>query len=196
MDVLLKRILYGGIGIAVVWLIFISLPVMWLRNVNHPLLAVDPVDVCAYFNEAVLATLPRAPEKIAPQIPDEPTNPMKSMCGAVLPPESRTDPRNPFIWASVSSERSLRRMRTDAFVDTWLKESAASGNDVTPLKGPWRRGALIKERGRPGRITLLADDAGVVLWINARDIDEPAFVAFAEAMALNLRGKLKPKPKQ
>ena len=68
----------------------------------------------------------------------------------------------------VTTERMLntpgqRPVRTDRFVDTWIKESGASGSDVTPLQGPWRRGAVIRDQGHPERVSLLADDAGVVV---------------------------------
>jgi len=195
MDVLFKRILYGGIGIAIVWAMFLAVP-LWLRNVNHPLMtANDAVDLCAYMSGAVLATLPRAPEKIAAGIPNEPSAQIKPVCSAELPAQSRDDKRGPYIWFAVTSERMLnvggggRPARTDKFVDTWLKESAVSGSDVTPLKGPWRRGAVIRERHHPNKLSLLADDAGVVLWINSQDIEEAAFVAFSEAIAKALRAK-------
>jgi len=192
MDALFKRILYGGIGIAIVWLMFLTVP-LWLRNVNHPLTANAVIDACAYFTDAVLATLPRPPEKISAGIPGEPQTSFKGACSAELPPESRVDKRKYYVWVAVTSERMLggdrQPVRTDKFVDLSLKESAVSGSDVTPLKGPWRRGALIIERGRPNKLSLLADDAGVVLWINAQDIEEPAFVAFSEAIAKALRAK-------
>ena len=193
---LFKRILYGGIGIAIVWLLFLTVP-LWLRNVDHPLKAVAPVDVCAHFKEWVLATLPRPPETIDPRIPGEAASPAMAVCSAELPPISRDDERKPYVWVSVTSERMMnaggRPARTDRFVDTWLKESAASGSEVTPRKGPWQRGALIKDKARPRKLSLLADDAGVVLWINAQDIDEPAFIAFSEAIANALRGRPPPK---
>src|SRR5262245_28771144 len=177
---------------------FLAVPMMWLRNVDHPLMANATVDVCAYMNDAGLATLPRPPKSIAPRIPGEGASTMQ-VCGVELSPASALDERTSNVWVAVTPERLLtydrRPGRTDKFVDTWLKESAASGSEVTPLKGPWRRGAIIRERHRTNRISLLADDAGVVLWINAQDIDEPAFVAFSEAIAKALRVKLPAKGK-
>ena len=40
-----KRIFYSGIGLSIVLLIFMVVP-KWLRNVDHPLTALNKVDVC------------------------------------------------------------------------------------------------------------------------------------------------------
>ena len=65
---LFKRIFLGGIGLAIVWLIFLTVP-LWLRNVDHPLTANGAVDVCAYLSDTVLATLPQTPEAVARGVP-------------------------------------------------------------------------------------------------------------------------------
>ena len=41
----------------------------------------------------------------------------------------------------------------------------------------------------PGKLSLLADDAGIVLWVNGQGIDQTAFVAFSEAITRGLRDK-------
>ena len=187
-----KGIFYGGIGIAIVGLLFLVLP-MWLRNVDHPLTAHAALDVCAYMSDdAVIGTLPRKPETIARGLPGK-SDPAEPACRLALPPASDDDESPPSIWVAVTTERMLnvghRPVRTDRFVDTWLKESAVSGSDVTPVQGPWRRGAVIRDPGHPERLSLLADDAGGVVWVNAEGIEYPAFTAFAEAITRGLRGK-------
>jgi hypothetical protein len=188
---LFKRILLGGIGLAIVWLVFLTVP-LWLRNVDHPLAANAAVDVCAYLGDTVLVTLPRRPESIVRGAPGDPDT-GKPACQVVLPPASGRATETPNIVVMVSTERMLtadrRPVRTDRFVDTWLKESGASGSEVTPVKGPWRRAAVIQEPMRPGKLGLLADDAGVALWVTGQDIDAAAFVAFCEAVTRALRGK-------
>ena len=186
-----KRIFYSGIGLAIVLLLFLLLP-LWLRNVDHPLTALAAVDVCAYLNDAVRGTLPEPPVSVAPGYPGE-QDADKSVCHAELPESSVSDAPAPLVWVAVTTERMLsaggRPQRTDRVVDVWLAESRASGSEVTPVKGPWRRGAVLREPGRPGKISLLADDAGVVVWVNAQGVDYPAFVAFAEAVTRALRAK-------
>jgi len=189
--VLFKRILLGGIGLAIVWLVFLTVP-LWLRNVDHPLAANAAVDVCAYLGDTVLATLPRRPESIARGVPGDP-DAGKPACHVVLPAASGSATETPDLVVMVSTERMLtvdrRPQRTDRVVDTWLKESGASGSEVTPVKGPWRRAAVIQEPMRPGKLGLLADDAGIVVWIMGQDVDPAAFVAFGEAVTRALRGK-------
>lgn len=187
-----KRILYGGIGIAIVWLAFLVVPI-WLRGVDHPLQARDRVDVCAYLTAEVLASLPPSPLAPAPGVPGE-EDTGKPACRVEWPAGDDGAARG--VWVMVTTERMLtadrRPVRTDRFVETWLAEARASGTEVTPVKGPWRRGALLREPRRPDRLGLLADDAGVVVWINGQGIDEPAFVAFAEALGPRLRAKPPP----
>jgi hypothetical protein len=188
---LFKQIFLGGIGLAIVLLIFLTVP-LWLRNVDHPLTANAAVDVCAYLSDTVLATLPQVPEAVARGVPGEPDTRM-SACHVVLPSSSGSATRAPGIWVAVETERMLtvdrRPTRTDRVVDTWLKESGASGSEVTPVKGPWRRAAVIHNSMRPGELSLLADDAGVVVWVNGQGIDQTALVAFSEAITRGLREK-------
>lgn len=186
-----KGIFYGGIGIAIVGLLFLVVP-LWLRNVDHPLTADAAVDVCAYVSDAVIGTLPRAPATIERGVPGE-SDPGKPACRLELPAADDAE-ESSNVWVMVTTERMLntgqhRPLRTDRFVDTWLKESAVSGSEVTPVQGPWRRGAVIRDQGHPERLGLLADDAGVVVWVNAEGIEYPAFTAFAEAITRGLRGK-------
>lgn len=55
-----KRIILGGIGLAIVLLAFLAVPMLWLRNVDHALTASAAVDVCAYLTDTGLTTLPPA----------------------------------------------------------------------------------------------------------------------------------------
>jgi hypothetical protein len=189
---LVKRIFLGGIGLALAWLVLLTVP-MWLRSVDHPLTANATVDVCAYLSDTVLAALPQAPEVVARGVPGEPNTRM-SACHVILPSSSGGPSRAPGIWVAVETERMLtvdrRPQRTDRVVDTWLQESGASGSIVTPVKGPWRRAAIIQDPMHPGKLSLLADDAGVVVWVNGQGIDQTVFVAFAGAITRGLRRKL------
>jgi len=134
-----KRIFYSGIGLAIVLLIFMVVP-KWLRNVDHPLTALNTVDVCAYLTDAARATLPE-PIKVERGFPGE-KDTGQPVCHAVLGSSPR-DPSAPNVVVGVTTERMLtfegRRQPVDRYVDTWLRESTASGSEVTPLKGPWRR---------------------------------------------------------
>jgi hypothetical protein len=191
---LFKRILLGGIGLAIVLLAFLWLP-LWLRNVDHPLSASAAVDVCSYLTDGVLVTLPRLPETVARGMPGDPDT-SKPACRLLLPAAQRTAPA-PNLWVAVTTERMLnggggRPQRTDRFVDTWLKESEASGSTVTPVKGPWRRAAVIRDGLHVGKLGVLADDAGVVVWVNSEGVDEPVLVAFSEAITRSLRGQPTP----
>jgi hypothetical protein len=130
--------------------------------------------------------------KMAPGYPGEAAA-SRTACQLELPAPS-DDEAGPKVWVSVMTERMLsatggRPQRTDRTVDVWLAESGVSGSEVTPVKGPWRRGAVLTERGRPGQLSLLADDAGVVVWVNGQDVEYAAFVAFAEAVTRSLRAK-------
>jgi hypothetical protein len=187
--VLGNRILLGGIGIVLAGLLFLALP-MWLRNVDHPLTAAAAVDVCSYMSDAVLGTLAQSPTDVARGVPGEPDD-GKPACHVDLSPLERGEARG--VWAMVTTERMLstggRPQRTDRFVEVWLKESAAAGNDVTPVEGPWRRAALIRDRLHPQRLSLLADDAGAVVWVNGRGIENAALVAFAAEITRALRSK-------
>ena len=80
-----------------------------------------------------------------------------------------------------------RRQPVDRYVDTWLRESTASGSEVTPLKGPWRRAGVIREKARPAKLSLLADDGGVAVLVMAQNVEYPVFVTFAEAVTKGLR---------
>jgi hypothetical protein len=155
--VLFKQIFLGGIGLAIVLLMFLVVP-LWLRNVDHPLTANAAVDVCAYLSDTVLATLPQMPATVERGLPGEPDT-GKPACHVVLPSPSGSATRAPGIWVMVETERMLtvdrRPQRTDRFVDTWLKESDASGSEVTPVKGPWRRAAVIHDSMRHSRRALL-----------------------------------------
>jgi len=184
-----KRIFYSGIGLAVVLLMFMVVP-KWLRNVDHPLTALNTVDVCAYLSEAARATLPQPPVKVERGFPGE-KDTGQPVCHAMLSASSSRDAPN--VVVGVTTERMLtfegRRQPVDRYVDTWLRESTASGNEVTPLKGPWRRAAVIREKARPANLSLLADDAGVAVLVTAQSVEYPAFVAFAEAVTKGLRAK-------
>jgi hypothetical protein len=189
--VLDKRIFYSGIGLATVLLLFLVLP-LWLRNVDHPLAVQASIDVCAYFSDAVLDTLPQRPAAVARGYPGE-KDASKPVCHADLPRARASDARAPNVWVGVTTERMLsaggRPQRTDRYVETWLTEARMSGGEVTPVTGPWRRGAVIRESGHPEKLGLLADDAGVVIYVNGQGIEDPAFLAFAEALARGLRAK-------
>jgi len=191
---LFKRILLGGIGLAIVLLAFLWLP-LWLRNVDHPLSASAAVDVCAYLTDTVLVTLPRLPDKVTRGMPGNP-DASKAACQVLLPAPERMAPA-PNVWVAVTTERMLnggggRPQRTDRFVDTWLKETEVSGSAVTPLQGPWRRAAVIRDGLHVGKLGVLADDAGVVVWVNSEGIDESVLIAFSEALTRSLRGKPAP----
>jgi hypothetical protein len=199
-NVLFKRILYGGIGIAIVWLVFLAVPLMWLRDVDHPLMAQAAVDVCSYMSDPVLAKLPKLPDAVKRGVPGE-KDTGKPACSLEWP-EPKDGTGTPSLWAMVTTERMLnaggggRPARTDKFTDTWLRESAASGYEVTEIKGPWRRAALMRMKLKPEEVSLLADDAGLVVWINGRGIDDAPFVAFSEAFTKGLRDKPGNAPKR
>ena len=184
-----KRIFYSGIGLAIVLLIFMVVP-KWLRNVDHPLTALNTVDVCAYLSEAARATLPE-PIKVERGFPGE-KDTGQPVCHAVLGSSPR-DASPPNVVVGVTTERMLtfegRRQPVDRYVDTWLRESTASGSEVTPLKGPWRRAAVIREKARPANLSLLADDGGVAVLVTAQNVEYPVFVAFAETVTKGLRAK-------
>ena len=186
-----KRIFYSGIGLTIVLLLFLMLP-LWLRNVDHPLTARAAIDVCAYLSDAARDTLPEPPVNVAPGFPGG-RDTGEPVCHAELPTSSTSDAAVPNVWVVVTTERMLsaegRPQRTDRFVDRWLAEARVSGTEVTPLKGPWRRGAVLRDSARPGKLGLLADDAGVVVWVNGQGVEYPAFVAFAEAVTRGLRAK-------
>ena len=197
---LFKRILYGGIGIAIVWLVFLVVPLMWLRDVDHPLMAQAAVDVCAYISDAILAKLPELPETVTRGMPgDKDTS--KPACSLEWP-ELKDGAKGPRLWAGVTTERMLntpgggRPMRTDKFADTWLRESAASGYEVTEIKGPWRRAGLMHMKGKPDAASLLAEDSGLVVYIDSHGIEDAPFVAFSEAFTKGLRGKPGNAPKR
>ena len=197
---LFKRILYGGIGIAIVWLVFLVVPLMWLRDVDHPLLAQAAVDVCAYMSDPILVKLPEMPETIKRGMPDE-ADTSKPACSLQWPKPHDGGPA-PRLWAGVTTERMLntpgggRPARTDKFADTWLRESAASGYEVTEIKGPWRRAGLMHMKGKPDAVSLLVEDSGLVVYIDGRGIDDAPFVAFSEALTKGLRGKPGDAPKR
>jgi len=199
--VLLKRILLGGIGLAIVWLSFLTVP-LWLRNVDHPLMASQVVDVCTYLDDAVLKTLPDPPDKVSRGILG---NPDKSQPACTLewelPDWKPRSAKAPNLWVGVTTERMLnsfggRPQRTDKYVDTWLKEAAASGSEVSPLKGAWRRGALMHDSMHKDRISVLADDAGVAVLVVSQGIDEESIVAFSEAITKALKAKRPPAAKK
>src|SRR5438094_9619089 len=148
--IVFKRIFYSGIGLSIVLLMLLVVP-KWLRGVDHPLTSAAAVDVCAYMSDAAHNTLPE-PIKVLRGYPGE-KDTGKPVCHALLPAPSSRDVPAPNVVVAVTTERMTtfegRTQRTDRFVDTWLAESKASGSEVTPLQGPWRRAAVIRDKVRP-----------------------------------------------
>ena len=173
-----KRIFYSGIGLSIVLLIFMVVP-KWLRNVDHPLTALNKVDVCPYLSDAARATLPE-PIKVDRGFPGE-KDTGQPVCHAVLGSSPR-DPSAPNVVVGVTTERMLtfegRRQPVDRYVDTWLRESTASGGEVTPLRV---HGAGPRHSREADRKTFPAGGRRRRR-LNGTRRQYPVFVAFAEAV--------------
>jgi hypothetical protein len=111
------------------------------------------------------ATLPE-PIKVDRGFPGE-KDTGQPVCHAVLGSSPR-DPSAPNVVVGVTTERMLtfegRRQAVDRYVDTWLRESTASGSEVTPLKGPWRRAGVIREKARPAKLSCWRTTAALPCW--------------------------------
>jgi len=177
---------FGGIGLIFVLAAFLVIP-LWTRNANHPLSGRTAIDVCGLLEDAMLMKLPEPPVKRQSQFPGQ-VGTAPAVCFAELP---AADGAPRFVQVAVTTQRMLsaegRAAKTDRFVETWLAEAEVDGAELEPVAGPWRRAALVRERRGQRKLDLLADDAGVVLWISSRGLDRQSVLSLAEAAARRLR---------
>ena len=186
----MNRVHLGGIGLAVALLAFMVIPLM-LRNANHPLSGNTTVDVCALLQGSALEALGETPVAVEARLPGEKVD-GKPVCTAELAIARTGDPpRFASVW--IATQRMMategRPVATDRVVETWLKESKASGSTVSPVKGKWRNAGLIGNPRDERKLTLLIDDAGVMINITGEGVPRDAMLAFGEAATRSLRGK-------
>jgi hypothetical protein len=75
--------------------------------------------------------------------------------------------------------------RTDRIYEVWVKEVAAStGNPVSELAGDWAMGSAYRDGDRQ---LVLAEDGGVLLYLDSRALDAATLAAYARAVAISLR---------
>ena len=71
----------------------------------------------------------------------------------------------------------------NAVIAARIAEAKASGSSIREASGPWRHGAWIDVPGRMAVTQLLLDDAGVVWWFQAEDVEQARMAAFAATAA-------------
>jgi hypothetical protein len=187
-----SRLYYGGFGLLVVALGLLLLP-RWMSSGDHPLVGLTDVDVCAKLGDLMRTGLPETPVQVETGIRGQKQSGM-DICYAELPGADGAAAHERYVWVSVTTQRQLskgagRGVATDRYVDTWLSEVKASGSTVTPVKGAWRRGALIHPPGSGRGAEVLVDDAGVMLLVKGVGVADNALVALADAAARRLRGR-------
>jgi hypothetical protein len=167
----------------------IVIPLKWMKP-GHPLASEDKFDLCRVVQDGAVQQLPSPPLQLQATIPElRKQNPPDPSCYISLAGNDAETPSH--VWVTAMTQRTLAltgiRQKTDAYVDIWLKESAAVGYVVTPIEGPWRRAAVYHLPTSPQAEQLLADDDGVILWFNALNVGTAEFQAFAAATARRLR---------
>jgi hypothetical protein len=187
-----SRLYYGGFGLLVVALGLLLLP-KWMSSGDHPLVGLTDVDVCAKLGDLMRTGLPETPVQVETGIRGQ-KQPGMDVCYAELPGAGGAAAHERYVWVSVTTQRQLskgagRAVGTDRYVDTWLSEVKASGSTVTPVKGAWRRAALIHPPGSGQGAEVLVDDAGVMLLVKGAGVADGTLVAFADAAARRLRGR-------
>lgn len=168
---------------------FIVIPLKWMHP-DHPLASEDTFDVCRAVQDGPVQRLPHPPLKFQSEIPGF-SDQARLNPSCYLPLAVGEHEALRHISIVVTTQRNLalsgNRQKTAVYVDTWLKEASASGSIVTPVEGPWRRGATYHLSTSPQAKQLLADDDGVVLWFSALNLDASTLQAFAGATAQRLR---------
>jgi hypothetical protein len=176
-DALGKR-RWGGGGLVLLGLLLVLIAVPLLkhgRGLEHPLAASERIDLCPFLARP---PAPFAGATHAPQSGEE----HAATC------EFTGADGQVGLRASLSSTRQLSAagpVRTDAFFDTWKKESAAStGAVMRDLPGRWNKAFAYRDGARN---LVVAEDHGVMLVFESRVLDATALEAWAAASTAALR---------
>lgn len=177
----------AGVGILVVGVLLLYFGLQSVRGGGHPLAATLNFDLCSRLGPQPAAGLPDIHATPQARIP---TLGATRSATCYWPIETDTGTRSRYVWLVMMSHASLRAEGngggTAKFVDTFIEETRASGDDVAQAPGPWRTASIIRRRGG-GELQLLAEDDGVALWFSSRGVEREALLAFAGAAARRLR---------
>lgn len=174
--VLKRRWSGGGLVLLALLLVLVAVPLLKHgRGMEHPLAGSERIDLCPFLARP---PAPFAGAAHAPQRGEE----HAATC-EFSAPDGKVGLR-----ASLSSTRQLSAggpVRTDAYFDTWKKESAAStGTTMRDLKGPWNKAFAYRDDNRN---LVVAEDHGVLLLFESRLLDAAALETWAAASATAVR---------
>jgi hypothetical protein len=178
----------AGVGILVVGVLLLYFGLQSVRGGGHPLAATLDFDLCGRLGPQPAADLPELQATPQARIP---TLGATRSATCYWPIDVGTGGASSrYVWLVMMSHASLRAEGngggTAKFVDTFIEETRASGDEVVPAPGPWKTASTIRRRGG-GELQLLAEDDGVALWFSSRGVEREALVAFAGAAARRLR---------
>lgn len=184
------RVRPAGIGIVVAGALLLIAAMQFMRGGSHPLSATVGYDLCGRLGPQPASDRPELRGDPQQRIPDFGATRSSTCYWPIAAGEADRSPRH--VALVMTTHQSLRAegngRGTRHYVETFLGETAASGNQVVAVGGPWKTAAVIRPRAG-NELQLLAEDDGVALWLLARDIDQDALVAFAAAVARRLREK-------
>lgn len=168
---------WGGGGLLLLILLAILLAAPLLRHGvgSHPLSATLRSDLCPLLPDPP-APLSRSSVRLSD------VNAGAASC------EFLDAGGQPALLVSLTSTRQAsvqEPVRTDRMYEVWVKEVAAStGNPVSELPGPWAMGSAYRDNDRQ---LVLAEDGGVLLYLDSRALDAATLAAYAREVAGGLR---------